>query len=237
MDIAGYYTSLQAHRHSLLEQCIADSETFSQHVASHSFLREVDVILKVVNGSERSIFLQAAREFQYSLEAVLCGSYRHAFLSLRLTLELFTAATYFSAHQMKLNLWMMGGDDLRWSTLNDPDKGVYSHNFTKAFNPDLGSYRSQYMNLATKVYHECSEYVHGNPSTHENTSEEVIYDRSKAQQFHDKVATIRICILFQFFVRYLGEMNKDHLKTVEFMAIDDFGHVPEIRQLFGENTK
>jgi hypothetical protein len=233
MDVTEYYRDLLKHRVTLLEACIADEPAFALHVASHNVLKDFDIILSVVPGPEQHIFLQAAREYQYSLEAVLYGNYRHAFSSLRLSFELFTGAIYFSAHRMKMNLWLAGGDDLHWAAVNDPDKGVYSHNFMKAFNPELGSYRTQYMNLASQVYRECSEYVHGNPATHENPALEVSYEPSKVRNYHDKVSTVRLCMLFQFLVRYLLELSHEEKIKIESLAMDSFGDLPEIQASFG----
>ncbi len=181
--------------------------------------------------------MQACREYQYSLEAVLYGNYRHAFSSLRLAFELFTAAIYFSANQMKMNLWLQGQDDIRWSALTDRDKGVFSHDFIRAFNPLLGQYRSQYMALAATVYRECSEYVHGNPITHEDTSLIIAYDHKRSQSFHDKVATVRLCVLFQFLSRYLPELNIESKNIIEPLVLDAFGTLPEIQASFGALDK
>ena len=233
MDVAEYYRTLLVHRTALLAECTADEPTFAMHVTSHNVLKDFDLISEVMGGTERGIFMQACREYQYSLEAVLYGNYRHAFSSLRLSFELFTAAIYFSAHQMKMNLWLAKSDDLNWASLNDPDKGVYSHNFMKAFNPELGNYRIQYMNLAAKVYRECSEYVHGNPGTHEDPALMIVYDTSKVQNFHDKVETVRLCVLFQFFARYLRELSLDNKAKVEALAMEAFGDLPEIQASFG----
>lgn len=237
MNVADYYQALQIKRASLLAESVADEQTFALHVISHNFLKDFEIVLDIAEGAERGIFMQASREFQYSLEAVICGNYRHAFSSLRLTLELFTAAIYFSAHQMKLNLWLAGSDDLFWRSLIDKDKGVYSDNFMKAFHPDLGSYRIQYMSLAEKVYRECSEYVHGNPATNDNPELQIAYNAEKVQQFHDKVATIRLCVLFQFFARYLVEMNPEKLGKVEYLAMETFGDLTEIQASFGADGK
>lgn len=233
MDLANYYKGLLCHREALLNEGISDAPTFAMHVASHNALKDFGVILDLLNGPEKVVFTHACREFQYSLEAVIYGNYRHAFSSLRLSFELLTATMYFSAHQMKMNLWLAGSDDLKWASLIDPDNGVYSHKFMKAFSPELGSYRTQYMALSAQVYRECSEYVHGNPSTHEDASVSVAYDALKAQNYHDKVATVRLCVLFQFFARYLQELDPAQKAKVELLAMEAFGHLPEIQANFG----
>ena len=220
-----------------MAECVADGSTFTLHVASHNVLKDFELILGVIAGPERSIFMQACREYQYSLEAVAFGNYRHAFSSLRLAFELFTAVTYFSANQMKMHLWLQGHDDLLWSTITDSDKGVFSHNFMKAFNLPLGQYRSQYAGLAATVYRECSEYVHGNPGTHEDTMHLVAYDAKRSQSFHDKVATVRLCVLFQFVSRYLPELSTASKAAVELLVLEAFGDLPEIQSTFGASGK
>lgn len=152
---------------------------------------------------------------------------------MRLAFELFTATFYFSANQMAMHLWLQGHDDLRWAALIDQDKGVFSHNFMKAFNPQLGEYRSQYSSLAASVYRECSEYVHGNPGTHEDTSLVVAYDAVRFQKFHDKISTVRLCILFQFASRYLLTLSDESKSVVEPMMLEVFGDIPEVKAVFG----
>ena len=237
MDVAGYYQTLTQRRAGIMAECIADEPTFALHVASHNALKDFELMLGVIAGPERSIFMQACREYQYSLEAVLFGHYRHAFSSLRLAFELFTATIYFSANQMKMHLWLQGHDDLWWSALTDTDKGVFSHNFMKAFNPQLGQYRSQYSGLASTVYRECSEYVHGNPGTHEDTSVVIAYDPTRSQSFHDKVSTVRLCVLFQFVSRYLPELDSLNKEAIEPLVLDSFGDLPEIQAMFGAAGK
>lgn len=237
MQIEDYYRSLLEHRRALLEECIGDAEAFATHRTSHNSLKEFDILSSIIIGPERFIHMQACREYQYSLEAILYGNYRHAFSSLRLSFELFCASTYFSAHQMKMNLWLIGGEDLLWGSINNPDKGIYSHNFMMAFNPDFGVYRTQYMNMANKVYRECSEYVHGNPRTHESLSTDVNYDHERFKDFHEKVATVRLCVLFQFFARYLPELDADQKSKVEHLAMDTFGDLPEIQASFGAKAE
>ncbi|KRB86586.1 hypothetical protein ASE00_07820 [Sphingomonas sp. Root710] len=233
MDVASYYQGLTERRSAIMAECVADKPTFALHIASHNVLKDFEIMLGAIVGAERSIFMQACREYQYSLEAVLFGNYRHAFSSLRLAFELFTAAIYFSANQMKMRLWIQGHDDIWWSTLTDPEKGVYSHNFMKAFNPSLRDYRSQYSSLASTVYRECSEYVHGNPGTHEDTDLVVAYDSNRSKIFHDKVATVRLCILFQFVSRYLPELSSSGKEAVEPLVLESFGDLPEIQSMFG----
>ena len=216
-----------------MSECIADEATFAKHISSHNALKDFELMLAVIGDSERVIFRQACREYQYSLEAIVYGNHRHAFSSLRLAFELFMASVYFSGHQMKMYLWLSGHDDIVWSTLNDADKGVFSHAFVKAFNPELGPYRAQYLGLASTVYRECSEYVHGNPGTHEDASVKIQYDAAKVAEFHDKVESVRLCLIFAFLIRYLRELGSEKKMKIEHLILESFGDLPEIQAEFG----
>ena len=237
MDVAEYYRSLSAQRLNIMDQCIEDGATFPLQISSHNTLRDFELMLEAIVGPENAVFLLACREYQYSLEAIILGNYRHAFSSLRLSFELFVASIYFSAHQMKLKLWLLGHEDLIWSAINDADKGVFSHIFMKAFNPELGPYRTQYFSLASTVYRECSEYVHGNPATHEDVNESIIYSASKVADFHEKATTVRLCVLFAFISRYLPALDAAGKSKVEHLVMEAFGELPEIQAEFGATGK
>jgi hypothetical protein len=232
MDVAQYYRSLAAKRDAIMGEYIADEATFALQIISHNVLKDFELMLAVIDGTERVIFMQACREYQYSLEAIIYGNHRHAFSSLRLAFELFIASMFFSAHQMKMHLWLSGHDDLLWGTLNDANKGVFSHVFVKAFNPDLGPYRAQYFGLAATVYRECSEYVHGNPGTHEDTSLKIQYDAAKVASFHDKVSSVRLCVLFAFITRYLRDLAPASKEKIEHLVLESFGDLSEIQAEF-----
>ncbi|WP_156400618.1 hypothetical protein [Caulobacter sp. Root655] len=220
-----------------MAKCIASSEAFAMHTTSHNFLKDYGLMLSVMSGPEKSVFDQACREYQYSLEAIIRGNYRHAFSSLRLSLELFIASVYFSAHLMKLKLWSAGTDDLHWATITDNDKGVFSHAFLGAFNAELGTYRTQYAKLASSVYRECSEYVHGNPITHEDSALNIEFDFDKTIAFHERADTVRLCIIFVFSVRYLSELDGIRLNIIEPVVMDALGTIAEVQGIFGATGK
>lgn len=196
-------------------------------------LEEFETILATVSGEEKIVFEYGCREFQYSLEAVLCGNYRHAFANLRLTFELFLSSIYFSAFHLKLKLWLKGKRDLIWSELVDVDNGVYSHSFIQAFNPGLSTYAAQYLGLANTLYRECSQYVHGNPETHEDIFTPIEYNFDKLRIFHEHVDTVRLCVLFAFAVRYMEELTRKSRNHLEPIILDCFSDLPEIQAVFG----
>jgi len=232
MDIALYYQDLATRRQAIMAQGVADDAAFRMHISSHNILKDFDLMTSVICGPEHKIMIQACREYQYSLDAVLFGNYRHAFSSLRLAFELASGAIYFSANQMKMHLWLSGHADLKWGELTNPDNGVFSVNFIKAFNPGLSQYRKQYCTMASTVYRECSEYVHGNPDTHDDVQSMADYDSMKFQNFHDKVETVWLCILFQFISRYLRDFDITARAKTEHLVLEKFGQLPEVRCFF-----
>lgn len=232
MSVEEYYRALFEQRRAIVEAGIGDSATFAMHTKSHNFIKELETISALITGPEKAVFLIACREYQFALEAILSGRYRHAYASLRLTIEFLLSSVFFSAHQLKLNLWLKGAEDLVWSAINDENKGVFSHNFLRAFFPELGEYRAQYLTLVNTVYRECSEYVHGNPSTHDNDAGPIEYDAERVKDFHDKVETVRLCSLFAFVTRYLPTTSQADRAGVEPIVLEAFGNLPEIQAQF-----
>lgn len=205
--VANYYRELVAQRSRVTEEAIADADAFAKHVISHNAISDFEALAGTMPTEAQQIFVLGVREFQYALEAVTGGNYRHAHISLRLAFELWIASIRFSADLLKLKLWSAGTEDLLWSGLNDPDKGIFSHTFVNAFFPQLKTYRIQYLGLSNIVYRECSEYVHGNPHTHEPIDAARTYDRDKFLCFHERVETVRLCVLFGYCCRYLNELT------------------------------
>ena len=231
--VADYYRELAAQRLSVSEKAIADGDAFAKQVVSHNAIRDFEALAGTMPPDARQVFVLGIREFQYALEAVIGGNYRHAHISLRLAFELWVASIRFSADLLKLKLWMAGTEDLLWSTLNDPDKGLFSHTFLNAFFPELKEYRMQYLGLSNTVYRECSEYVHGNPHTHEPVDAARTYDRDKFLEFHDRVETVRLCVLFGYACRFLKDLDNGKLPTIEPLISEAFGELSEIQDFFG----
>lgn len=79
--------------------------------------------------------------------------------------------------------------------------------------------------------------MHGNPTTHDDTTLVVTYDAKRSQSFHDKVATVRLCVMFQFVSRYLPELSDGIKDSIEPLVLEAFGDLPEIQSIFGELRK
>ncbi len=64
MNVADYYLGLADQRARIMAECIADAPTFALHVVSHNFLKDCELMLGVITGPERAIFMQACRKYQ-----------------------------------------------------------------------------------------------------------------------------------------------------------------------------
>lgn len=229
------YSAIFASQKAAADECFADHEAMAQFTRCHNFLKDLEKIRNILTGRpEAACFDAAVNEYQYALTALILGHYRHAFGSLRLTFELLLATIYFSAHEVKLRQWHNGSRDLTWSGLIDPDKGVFSNNFVKAFNPDLVELRGSSLGLAQAVYRECSEYVHGNPKTHEMLSGQISFRPEMLSQYAEKVESIRLSVMYCFLFRYALILNGDLKSSIEPVMLDAFGHVSVVQDFFQE---
>jgi len=137
-----------------------------------------------------------------------------------------TAAVRFSANEFELRQWELGKRDILWGSLVHDETGVYSHSFASAFYPPIATESKHYLALAQRVYRECSEYVHANPSSHASSSIEV--DRSK--NWFELAEAAVTCVIYLYFVRYHDEVGAgiradDEIKAVLLSQLGHFDGV------------
>lgn len=149
---------------SIFDQCVADADV---SVALTKALASITGLEKILNSvqakHEHAVYIQALQEIQYSLLSVSIGNYRHAYSSLRLFFELSLAAVEFSTNLRYFRGWALGREDIFWTRLSDSENGVLSKNFCTIFFSELVDEAPGFRTLASTVYRECSEFVHGNP--------------------------------------------------------------------------
>jgi len=179
------------------------------------------------------MFKLAIREYQFSQYAMASSHYRHAFVGLRLSFEMMLSSIYYSAHEMDYWLWSRGRKDVRWAGLLDENNGLFSDTFSQAFFPELSPLIRQYKALAEKLYRECSEYVHGNPNTHEVIPESLDFDRGLAESWCARAKLVKQVVLFAFCLAYLPRLTTGLIAGVEQVLMDGAGHIKEIRDFLG----
>jgi hypothetical protein len=133
MPVSDHYLELIERGRQILGQMFNDTESNTAFTRSHNFTPEYELLHAVIaRRPESNVLSLAIREYQFALYAVAAGNYRHAFISLRLFLELALSTVYFSATEIKLRKWMANQGDIVWSALVDRDNGIYSASFVSA---------------------------------------------------------------------------------------------------------
>lgn len=233
-EIVAHYRRLQRKCAEIMEQTFQVPENVDLQARSHQLLIELEGWAATMTAKPEALLLETvSRELQYALLAVAQGQYREAFKGLRLVIELTLQIIHLSANRVDLQEWLAGRRDTIWSHLADDDSGVLSIRYAKAFFPDLEDSVSHYRGLATALYRECSECIHGNVPQHIAVPGVLEFNQPSFTLWHSKVDVAALVLNFALAVRYLRELGRDSLSTLEVALLDRLGHVPAIRQFFG----
>lgn len=126
--------------------------------------------------------------------------------------------------------------DINWSALKDPQSGVFSVNFIRAFNSEFSVFGRQYLAIAEAVYRECSEFVHGNAGTHAILPSDIAFDKKAFLAWHDKAAAMRVAIVFAFSARYLNHVSKEAFGLMEPIISDVLGDLQPVQMIFSRSA-
>jgi hypothetical protein len=154
-------------------------------------------------------------------------------MELRLFLELSLSTVYFSGNELNYRVWKMNQNDINWNMLIEPNKGIFSKYFMKAFYEDLTEEALHHQVIAEKIYRECSEYVHGNANTHTKIPDNLEFMEEIFLDWHEKAKTVRQIVTFALCARYLKFLDKDSLTSLEPIINDELGYLDSIRLFFG----
>jgi hypothetical protein len=218
----------------VLEALLADVETAEAYQVTYHYLGQISRCASAIcNQREHKLILLALKEYQFAQFALAVGMYRQAFASLRLVLELALSAIDFSVNEIKLRRWFGGDTDIVWSALIDKENGVLSPNFVQTFCIQLKDHSASHLAMAEKAYRECSEYVHGNASTHKTLPSEIQYSRNSVHAWCDKAATVAQVVIFAFAVRYMDDLDKEQLEDLKPVLLETLGHIEDFRGCLG----
>jgi hypothetical protein len=226
-----YYRDLYAKSGEVLAASFTEGANLQ--CESHSFVLDFGKWIDVLTQRpEVVLFRTALREYQFALLAVALGYYRQAFMGLRMFLEHSLAGIQFSATELELRIWLRGERNIVWESLVEPENGVFSVRFAKAFCDTLSDYSPEYASIARKLYHECSEYVHGNPNTSACLPDHLEYCDDIFLDWHEKARSTRLVITYALALRYLSSLNAPQLAALESETNDVLGHIPAVRSFF-----
>ena len=219
---------------SIFEGSVADADVrlaLTKALASITGLEQI--LNSISNKQEYPVYIQALQEIQYSLLSVSIGNYRHAYSSLRLFFELCLAAVEFSTNLKYFRGWELSKEDIFWNRLSDDQDGVMSKNFCKLFFSELSDEAPRYRNLATTVYRECSEFVHGNPKATSTLPDTLQFKKEAPLDWANKLDTMCLVITFIFSVRYLAELPIESCENIKECILTQIGNLEPIREVLG----
>lgn len=235
MNVIEHYRALLKNSAVAIETMIGTAGASEALITSHNYLLDYDSIrMAIANRPEAAVLDSAVKEYQFAIFALTSGQYRHAFGGLRLFFELMLATVQFSAHEIDYRMWAKDSKDINWSALKDPQGGVFSINFIRAFNPAFADCAKQYSAIAEAVYRECSEFVHGNAGTHATLPADITFQEKSFFSWHEKSATMRLAIIFAFSARYLNYVTKEATDRMEPIITDALGNLPPVQAIFSQ---
>lgn len=233
MNIEDHYQNLHERAGCVLEGVLSNEELRQILTTSHNFIKDFNTLKSpMTSRPEVELLDLAIKEYQFALYAVSVGQYRHAYIGLRLFFELALSCMHFSVRELELRQWLVDRRDIVWAALKDMENGIFSKGYISLFDTDLAEYGRQYCAIAEATYRECSEYVHGNARTHQSIPASLQFDEAAFFDWHEKVKSMRMVLIFSFCCRYLPTVNSEQRNTLEALVLDVLGHMPQVRKYF-----
>lgn len=233
MNLQEHYKILLQKSGELQDEMLSDHDALIAFTIAHNATDDFEKLISAVeNRPEAGLMRLAIRELQFGLLAVSFAHYRHAYISIRLFMELMIGAIYFSAFEIKLRKWLGNSQDIVWSALIDKENGPFAKSFISAFSPDFAPYGAQFLAIAEKVYRECSEYVHGNMNTQKEYNQPLRFDKEKFIEWADRLNSIKLTIIFVFIARYANFLTREQLDNLEPILLEDLGTNAAIQDLY-----
>lgn len=88
------------------------------------------------------------------------------------------------------------------------------------------------LTIATNVYRECSEYVHGNFEKLSTLPDNLLFNESAVEQYVKYFENIQYLICMALFIRFRHILNKNEIiVALESIISDNLGTLPEIQQI------
>jgi hypothetical protein len=185
----------------------------------------------IANRSEYFIFESAIKELNQSFLAALNSHYRQSFSGQRLALELWFAGIQFSTNDLNFRKWKTNEKDIVWSSLINPDDGILSIGFARAYWPATEKRVHLYRNIAEKIYRECSQFVHGNSQTHDFLPKTFGYSKDVIITWKSHLDTITSLFLYTFLIRFNENLTALNYEKIGPQITEILGHISETREL------
>ena len=164
------------------------------------------------------------------------GLYKHAMISLRLCLEHCLYAIHMSSNDFYFRRWKAGQEDMKWAIITDGNTGIFSKSFIRAYAPEFEERSAELNGIASNVYRECSEYIHGNYSKLNCLPGQNEFNQDMLSQYISRFQSISYLLSIALVIRFKEQIvSKGLLPTLENAIMHNIAMLPEIQLLYGRN--
>jgi len=182
--------------------------------------------------TDATILINAIKEYELGFQAVVCGQYRYAFIAQRYFIEQMCRFIYLSTNELHLRHWKLGLRDISWGMLTDKENGIFSKIFIRAFYPEVDNEGDHMLIIASKLYREASEYVHGNFGKITSVPDQIEFNEEILSKWLEFMETSKLIVLFLLFMRFAKDITKADIHKLEDMAREELCGIEGFSLLF-----
>ena len=157
-------------------------------------------------------------------------------ISLRLCLEHCLYAIHMSSNDFYFRRWKAGQEDMKWAAITDGNTGIFSKSFIRAYAPEFEERSAELNGIASNVYRECSEYIHGNYSKLNCLPGQNKFSQDMLSQYISRFQSISYLLSVALVIRFKELIvSRGLLLTLENAIMHNIEMLPEIQLLYGRN--
>lgn len=228
MDCKDFYLGVHDNIHENIKTSLS-SEYYQQIASANAFIDDYllwETWISKSYGSE--IFKLAESEYEASILFCLESLYKQAFTALRACLEHTLFGIQLTTNLFQYLQWKNNSKDVYWSEITNTDSGLFSYNYFSIFAPEMWTLSQLMLELAKRVYRECSEFTHGNYRIFGSLNKTIFYEDSLIKQFFELLGSVKYIIEFSFFVRFNKELGQEDIPAFEPQITEYLGHLREV---------
>lgn len=227
-----HFSSLNDKFGQVIEDSFS-SELGPKLIALFQFSDDLNIWTELLkDGTDCTILISAIQEFELGFQAVVSGQYRYSFIAQRYFLEQICRFIYLSTNELHLRHWKLGLRDISWGSLIDNENGILSKVFIRAFYSEVESEGDHLVTIASKLYRESSEFIHGNFNKIEELPNSIEFNSSLLGRWIDFMETSKFVALFLLFMRFSKDIEHHDISKIEDMAKEELGGIVEFNLLF-----
>jgi len=227
-----HFTNLNHQLSGVIEESFTSMHS-AKLVDLFQFSDDLNVWVELLSGgTDSTILLSAIQEFELGFQAVVGGQYRYSFIAQRYFLEQICRFVYLSTNELHLRHWKLGLRDISWGSLVDNDNGIFSKVFIRAFFSEIESEGDHMATIASKLYRESSEFIHGNFNIISEIPSSIEFNSNLLAKWIGFMETSKFVALFLLFMRFSKDIDHENIHRIEEMAKEELGGIEEFNLLF-----